>query len=500
MFKKELEKMSHIKETENGAIVYDSSMDKVVDLFAQIGAMRNRPRKDKFTLFSEAYFQDPNLALKTLFYARDCREGQGERQTFRDMYKTLITISQETAIDNIPNIVEFGRWDDLIDIMLDTDNNEFISKAIEGIIGRIELDMATNNPSLLGKWMPSLNTSSKETVAKAKRVCKMLGYTERDYRKMLSHLRKQINIVERQLSSKQYDKVEYESIPSLAMLKYRNCFKTKDTDRYNEYIQSVVKGEKKINASTLYPYDIVRSYGSDDAWKYNEQLEQQWKALPNYVTKEDWNGLVVADVSGSMSSHLNGLPMDVAISLAIYIAEKTKGAFSDCFITFSERPTFVDIEPYDTLYDKIRKTARANWGYNTDLQKVFNLILNTAIKNKASQSEMPQQLFIITDMEFDYGSNVRGSRKTFMENIREKYHQAGYELPKLVWWNVNARNSTFPMTVDEAGVQYVSGCSPVILKTLLGGEFLSPIDIVRNTVDIERYKNVKVSQKAIDIK
>ena len=496
MFREELKKNASLKETENGAIVYDSSMDKVVDLFAQIGAMRNRYDYEKYNLFMEAYHQDPSLVLKTLFYARDCREGQGERDTFREMYQALINIDTPTAIDNIPNIVEFGRWDDLIDIVLYTDNKEFIDQALHGIAGRIELDMSTNNPSLLGKWMPSINTSSNKTVGEAKRLCKMLGYTERDYRKMLSHLRKQINIVERQLSSKQYDKVEYESVPSLAMLKYRNCFKTKDTDRYNKYIQSVVKGENKINASTLYPYDIVRSYGSHHTSRYDKQLEQQWKALPNYITKDDWNGLVVADVSGSMS----GLPMDVSISLAIYIAEKTKGEFSDCFITFSERPTFVDIEPYDTLYDKIRKTARANWGYNTDLQKVFDLILNTAIKNKASQPEMPQQLFIITDMEFDYGSNVRGSRKTFMENIREKYHQAGYELPKLVWWNVNARNSTFPMTVDEAGVQYVSGCSPVILKTLLGGEFLSPIDVVRNTVDIERYKNVKVSKKCIDIK
>lgn len=493
MFKKQLEKMSHIKQTENGAIVYDSSMDKVVDLFAQIGAMRSRYDYEKYNLFMEAYNQDPTLALKTLFYARDCREGQGERDTFREMYQALIDIDTPTAIDNISNIVEFGRWDDLINIMLYTDNKEFISKSIDGIIGRIELDMSTNSPSLLGKWMPSINTSRKKTVNEAKRLCKMLGYSKKEYRKMLSHLRKKINIVERQLSSKQYDKVEYESVPSLAMLKYKNCFKTKDTDRYNEYIQSVVSGEKKINASTLYPYDIVRKYycGSVD-----HQLEEQWKALPNYVTKEDWNGMVVADVSGSM----NGLPLEVAISLAIYISEKNKGAFSNCFITFSERPTFVNLESCKTLRDKISRASNANWGFNTNLKRVFDLILNTAIKNNTPQSELPQQLFIITDMEFDQGSEVYGSRKTFMENIKEKYNQAGYELPKLVWWNVNARNSTFPMTVDESGVQYVSGCSPVILKTLLGGEFLSPIDVIRNTVDIPRYENVKIFKKSIDIK
>lgn len=493
MFKKQLEKMSHIKQTENGAIVYDSSMDKVVDLFAQIGAMRNRSVKDKQDLFIDAYQVDPELVLKTLFYARDCREGQGERDTFRDMYKALIQVDPVTARCNMSNIVKFGRYDDLIDILLDTDNDAFIEDALCGIDMIIDLDKSAEHPTLLAKWMPSINTSSKKTVNEAKRLCKMLGYSEKEYRKMLSHLRKKINIVERQLSSKQYDKVEYESVPSLAMLKYKNCFKTKDTDRYNEYIQSVVSGEKKINASTLYPYDIVRKYycGSVD-----HQLEEQWKALPNYVTKEDWNGMVVADVSGSM----NGLPLEVAISLAIYISEKNKGAFSNCFITFSERPTFVNLESCKTLRDKISRASNANWGFNTNLKRVFDLILNTAIKNNTPQSELPQQLFIITDMEFDQGSEVYGSRKTFMENIKEKYNQASYELPKLVWWNVNARNSTFPMTVDESGVQYVSGCSPVILKTLLGGGFLSPIDVVRNTVDIPRYENVKIFKKSIDIK
>lgn len=491
MFRNELKKNAALKETENGAIVYDRSMDKVVDLFAQIGALRNRSVKDKQDMFIDAYQVDPELALKILFYARDCREGQGERDTFRDMYQALIDIDTKTAIYEIPIIAEFGRWDDLIEILLNTKNEDFIESAINYIDDTICTDLHNDQVSLLAKWLPSINTSSRKTVSKAKRLCKMLEYSERDYRKMLSDLRRKANIVERQLSSKQYNEVKYESVPSLAMLKYRNCFKTKDADRYNEYIQSVVKGEKKINASTLYPYDIVRTYKES---RYDDQMEEQWKALPNYVTKEDWNGLVVADVSGSMS----GLPMDVSISLAIYIAEKTKGAFSDCFITFSKKPTFVELDPCNTLREKIRTTYNAEWGYSTDLKKVFDLILNTAIKNGASQSEMPQQLFIITDMEFDNGSNVSGSRKTFMENIREEYHKAGYELPKLVWWNVNARNSTFPMTVDEAGVQYVSGCSPVILKTLLGGEFLSPIDVVRNTVDTPRYKCVKVFQKDID--
>lgn len=492
MFRNELKKNAALKETENGAIVYDRSMDKVVDLFAQIGALRNRSVKDKQDMFIDAYQVDPELALKILFYTRDCREGQGERDTFRDMYQALIDIDTKTAIYEIPIIAEFGRWDDLIEILLNTKNEDFIESAINYIDDTICTDLHNDQVSLLAKWLPSINASSRETVSKAKRLCKMLEYSERDYRKMLSDLRRKANIVERQLSSKQYNEVKYESVPSLAMLKYRNCFKTKDADRYNEYIQSVVKGEKKINASTLYPYDIVRTYKES---RYDDQMEEQWKALPNYV-KPNWNGLVVADVSGSMS----GLPMDVSISLAIYIAEKTKGAFSDCFITFSARPTFVELDPCNTLREKIRTTYNADWGYSTDLKKVFDLILNTAIKNNASQSEMPQQLFIITDMEFDNGSNVSGSRKAFMENIREEYHKAGYELPKLVWWNVNARNSTFPMTVDEAGVQYVSGCSPVILKTLLGGEFLSPIDVVRNTVDTPRYKCVKVFQKDIDKK
>ena len=260
MFKNELKKQCSLKTTENGAIVYDSSMDKVVDLFAQIGAMRVRSKNDKHRIFIDAYNQDPDLALKVLFYARDCREGQGERDTFRDMYCMLIDIDCNTAIHNIHNIVEFGRWDDLIHLILTTENKMFIEHGIDYINNTIYSDLNNKEVSLLGKWLPSINTSSKETVSKAKKLRKILDYSERQYRKLCSELRSRINVVERKLSSKQYDKINYESVPSLAMLKYKNCFKTKDADRYNEYIQSVVKGESKINASTLYPYDIVRKY------------------------------------------------------------------------------------------------------------------------------------------------------------------------------------------------------------------------------------------------
>ncbi|MGL5574484.1 MAG: DUF2828 family protein [Sarcina sp.] len=481
--------------TTNGAVSYTTSLDSVVDFFATAGAMRQTPLESKIKMFGKAYLEDRELALKTLFYIRDARQGQGERETFRQLFAWLQSHDEATCIANMFNIIEFGRYDDLLEIALYCDGSRFKSEAISLVKKQIMLDLDAirneGNPSLLGKWMWSENTSSKETRRKAAWLRTNLGMTERNYRKLLTRLRKAIGIVESKMSEKKFEEINYSHVPSLAMTKYRTAFYRNDEDRMTAFIDSVSKGEAKINASVLYPYDIVRpmlnSYRDDN--KAIAVLEEQWKALPNYMGDNHWNGLVVADVSGSMS----GLPMEVAISLAIYIAQRNNGYFKDHFMTFSEKPSLETLKG-DTLLKTVRNLSRANWGMSTNLVSTFDLILKSAIKNNLTQADLPSQLIVITDMQFDSGCRTR-STETLMESVKREWSEKGYEVPKLVWWNVNASRyeSRFPMTIDEAGVQYVSGCSPVILKTLMKGEFLSPIEVVKETVCSERYSSVIIA-------
>lgn len=489
LIKKELLK----EETTNGAIVYSSSMDSVVDFFAKAGALRDTGLDESILLFSKAYAEDRELALKTLFYIRDIRGGQGEREIFRNLFSWLVDVDEPTCIANIHNIAEYGRYDDMLQIAFYCDGSHFTNEVITRVKYQLMLDLNNlaegKDISLLGKWMWSCNASSKETLTKAHWLRNKLGMTAKHYRKILSKLRKKINIVETMISEKRYEDIDYSTVPSKAMTKYRTAFYRNDETGIENFIQAVKSGKAKINASTLYPYDLVRPIlGYHVDGKDRDILEAQWNALPNYIGDREWNGLVVADVSGSMS----GLPMEVSVSLALYIAERNNGFFKNHFMTFSEEPSLVEIKG-DTFVQRVESLEDADWGYSTNLSSVFDLLLKTAVSNNLNQSEMPEQLFIITDMQFDGNAEVDNT-KTFMQTISEEWSNHGYTVPKIVWWNVNAGsyNNSFPMTVDEAGVQYVSGCSPVILKTLLGGQFLSPLDVVKNTVDTPRYERVIV--------
>lgn len=483
--------MEHLKhetnytETTNGAVAYKSTLDDVVNFFAQAGAMRERKSADKCVLFEGAFSTDRELAMKTLFYIRDCRGGQGERQTFRDIFVHLTNLDTQLAIDNIDNIVEFGRWDDLIDIAYRSKNSKFIDSAITYIKTTLDLDLACEQPtSLLGKWLPSINASNKETIAKGKWIAKKLGYSPKKYRKLLSCLRSRIRIVENNLREKNYSEIKYEQVPSLAMNKYRNAFYKNDENKFNQYLEDVKNGKKEIKASTLYPYDIVRSYLKEH--KINNVLEEQWKSLPDYLNGTECKSLVVADVSGSM----DGLPMCISISLALYLSERMSGVYANKFITFESNPELVDINPKQSVYSKVNKIYDANWGGSTNIEKVFNLILKIAVDNNLKQSDLPEQVIVITDMNFDMGAYTHRNKKTLFKNIKDKFKQNGYELPKLIWWNANAINEVFPMKADE-NCQYVSGASPSIMKSVIEGKMLSPIDLIKLTVLTDRYSAIK---------
>jgi hypothetical protein len=469
-----LVKESNKTTTFNGADTFVSTTDEVLDLFSLGAAMRGRSESDIVDLFMRAFNSNKELAMKCLFYIRDVRGGQGERRAFRAIIKHLAKTNPSFVLINLSNIVEFGRFDDLFSA---------ISKETKlGIMAFIRdtllKDISSKNPSLLAKWMPSENTSSKETRELAKQIRKSLGFNSKQYRTTLSLLRKKIKIVEREMSSNNWSKVEYKNVPSRASMIYRKAFVKHDGERYSKYLKDVEEGKSEIKASTLYPMDLVRS-----AWlKEDQTLDLQWKSLPNFIGDKFTSALVMADVSGSMS----GTPMEVAISLALYISERAKGPFKDVFMTFTSKPQICQVIG-DTLTKKVRNLRKAEWGYNTNLQSAFDEILRLANESKCSQEDLPQVLFIVSDMEFDRA--VKGS--TNFEEIERKFKESGFEMPKLVFWNVNAMQNQSPVTKDQRGVYLVSGYSPSTLKYALNLEEVTPVDMMMSVLNSDRYSTVK---------
>ena len=368
--------------------------------------------------------------------------------------------------------------------------------------------------SLLAKWLPSENASSKETKRYANIIRNGLGMTSREYRKMLSKMREYIDVVERKMSAKEWVDINYEAVPSRANLIYNSAFLRNDEDRRRLYLGALEKGEAKINASVLFPHDIVHKY----AYSYNRvdaALEGMWKALPDTV-KGCGNTIVVADGSGSMQCNVGGnsgvTALEVANSLAIYFAERSSGEFKDKYITFSERPQFVDLSQGKNLREKLIVARQYNEVANTNIEAVFDLILSTAVNNHMRQEDIPANILIVSDMEFDscatsgapatrssYGwymsSRVRPTEALF-ETIAKKYAAHGYKLPRLVFWNVNSRTRTVPVKNNDLGVALVSGFSVNIVKMVMSNK-TDPYECLLETLNGERYKAVEDAVKNI---
>jgi len=472
-----LEKATNFTETENGASTNKSTLSNLIDFFGLGAAMRKRSDEDIINLFSKAFAEDKLIALKILFYIRDVRQGQGERRGFRVILKWLGNNYPEVLSKNLDVVPEFGRWDDLF-VLEDT---KVWGDVLVMINNQFNILLQNHTPTLFAKWCPSINTSSPQTKKLAKKICKYLGMSEKQYRKTLSKAREDINVVERQMCSNEWNDINYSSVPSKASLLYKDAFARHDSVGYAKYIEDVKSGKTKINASVTYPYEIVERilYKNDES----ETLDVIWKSLPNYLDNNIHSGIVVADVSGSMT----GLPMAVSISLAMYFAERNKGDFANKFITFSEKPDLVNIVG-NNIREKVKNLSRADWDMNTDLQSVFDLILDIALKNKVPQSEMPNTIYIVSDMEFDVA--CQDNKKTNYDLISHKYEEFGYEKPNLVFWNVNATTNQSPITKNDKGTCLVSGCSPVILKTLLSGGEITARDVMIDTITKDRYNSI----------
>ena len=478
---------NHFNETTttNGAKAFKSTNSAVLDLFSQGGAMRNRSDSDIVTLFSKAYAENATLAMKTLFYLRDVTNGQGERKFFRLALKHLAMHYKASLVKNLHLVPEFGRWDDLW-VLLDTGVKEDVVKLV---VNQLNEDIKAERPSLLAKWMPSENASSHTTKRYAKLIRQAVGTTPRKYRKLLSQLRAKINIVETKLTEKEYSEIDYSKLPSKAGMQYRGAFFRNDEVRYKAFLDSLEKGEVKVNAGALYPNDIVGKILGGGSW-YRRQLtaqeiqlfEGQWANLPNFIGEKTENSLVMADVSGSMS----GTPMNVSIALAMYIAERNKGVYHNHFMTFSERPQLVKIQG-SNIVDKVNNISRAEWAMNTNIEKALQTILDVAVKNKLSNDEVVKKLYIISDMQFD--SCTRGASVGIFDLMKEKFNNHGYDFPNIVFWNVNAYGNQ-PMTMNAQGVQLVSGYSPSILTQLLNNDGKTPYDFMLEVIDSERYKEV----------
>lgn len=471
-------------ETLNGATTYISSGKYCLDLFASVGASRNLDEKEIVKRFHRAFCEDKNLAMKILFYARDIRGGLGERKVFRTIIRNLPRTSRSALVKNIKYIPEYGRYDDLLEIIDTSCKKEvmtFIKEQLQKDIANIE----TDEVSLLAKWLPSINATNTQTVKLGKRLAQCLNMSEKEYRQTLSKLRAKIKIIENNLREKDYS-FDYSKQPSKAMFKYKKAFIRNDKERYEEFLNKVQFGAVKMNTGTLYPYDIARSIirGGELSDEDKKSLDVTWNALPNYT--KDENALVVVDGSGSMYWGGNPQPIEVAQSLAVYFAERNTGLFKNHFITFSESPRLVEIKG-DDIYNKIRFCIGFNECANTNIQKVFELILKTATKNKLSQKDMPETIYIISDMEFD--SCTVDANLTNFEYIKRKFNDKGYKLPKLVFWNVNSWQQQVPVKENEQGVVLVSGCIPKIFEMVMDGE-TSPYKFMLDTINTERYERI----------
>lgn len=463
--------------TENGMVTNSSSLNDCVNLFFQIGAMRGQDKARLINTFVKAYEENALTAMKILFWARDVRGGAGERQIFKDIVKYLATTRTETMRKNLSLISEFGRWDDLLSLVgtpLETDALALIGYALK------------NGNGLAAKWMPRPNVNNREKKRQASALRKFLKLTPATYRKMLAELS---STVEQLMCANEFGKINYSHVPSKAMSDYMRAFGKRDGERFTSFIESVKKGDVKINAGAVYPYDIVKNlkYGSSNG------ADVQWDALPNYLENNNEQFLPVVDVSGSMECPAGNNPnvscMDVAISLGLYISERNEGAFKDSFITFSNKPSLQVLK--GSLSERYKQLARADWDMSTNIEKVFTTILNSAVSNNVPQSEMPTMILILSDMEFNQGT--RGNwDKSAQEIFESKYAEAGYKMPKIVYWNIQSRNNNFPVQFNKEGVGLVSGFSPSLLTSVLSGKDLTPFSMMMEVVNSERYSVVTV--------
>lgn len=495
--------------TENGAVTYRSTLNGLLDLFALGGAYRTRSDTDCITLFKKAFEEDQTYAMKCLFYLADIRGGQGERRFFRVISKWLANEHTEVMRRNLQYVPEYRRWDDLYEFV----GTPLESAAFTLMYHQLQLDVQSKTPSLLAKWLKSENTSSRESRFLANKTREYFNMSHKEYRKTLSILRERIRVLERLMSAGRWDEIEFDKIPSRAGMIYKNAFARHDLERMKSeknvqtYADFAKDKNTKVNAKALYPYEVVKKAMeySGGAWGYyynhgykdqdlnntdRLMINKYWDSLKELMDSYAFNGLAVVDTSGSMY----GDPLAVAISLGMYCAEHTTGAFANHFFTFSSNPDFLEIQGADFV-DKVKRMSGANWGGSTNIEAVFNEMLAVAKANHCSQDEIPKQIIILSDMEFDscvvggarnssrWGGGPRAN-ETLFETIENRWNAAGYEMPGITFWNLDARQNNIPMRA-KGHVQFVSGFSQNLFDQVMRGK--NAYTLMMDKLNEERY-------------
>lgn len=443
--------------TNNGAVTHSTSDSTLLDFFSIAGSLRSNPEKTILSAWQKAYIENSELALRMLLWIRDCRGGAGERRTFRIIYNNLNDADRRRIMLRIP---EIGRWDD---IWGGTQQNKRTQKELS----TQELSFIADNLSngLLCKWLPRNGVVFNG----------LASHLKISHKQLRAKIVKGTKVVEQQMSAHKWSEINYPSVPSKAMSIYAKAFDRRDRSRLSDYISKVKSGESKINASTLFPYDVLLSYN-----KNKSIAELQWKALPEYSSGKE-SILVVADVSASMGrwDESSLRPIHASISLAMYCSERNNGAFKDCFITFSEEPELQKLT--GSFQDRIYQLSSSKWQMNTNLEAVFDLILEKAKNKNVATEEMPTKIIVISDMEFD--TAIAG--ETNYDSIKLKYSQSNYTMPALVFWNVNGRPGNCPVKITDSGTALVSGYSPSIIPSILGNT--SPYEVMMKTIMRDRY-------------
>lgn len=456
--------------TENGMRARKSTASACVDLFFKIGASRG---KDITKDFVAAFVEDKEIALRIAQWVRDVRGGAGERELFRQILKYLDKHAPEDAARLLMKVPEIGRWDDIFVV----ENNKAKAFTMLG-------DALRAKNGLAAKWTPRKGDLAVE-------IRNFFGMSPKFYRKSLVEMTK---VVETQMCSKEWSEINFSHVPSVASARYKKAF-FRNTPEYAKYVAALVKGtdpKVKVNAGAVFPYDVLKgvigSYRSNFNATELALVEKQWDALENFIG--DANVLPLVDVSGSMSCPAGSSGsksvttcMDVAISLGLYMADKNKGKFKDTFLTFSATPELLHLK--GNIVQKCQQMSSSNWGMNTDLVKAMDKILSTAVKGGVSQEEMPEMLLIMSDMQFDQCARFDDSA---MKMMARKFEAAGYELPKIVFWNLSAKENV-PVKYDTRGVALVSGFSPAIMVAVLGGdtEKFTPESIMMKALMVDRY-------------
>lgn len=503
-FAEVMENKSNWKLTENGAPARTTTGDNLIDLFAVIGAMRERKEADIISIWESAYRENAELAVRMIFYAGDIRGiGLGERRTFRILIKHLANTHPSIMRKNIVNIPYYNRWDSLY---------ELVATPCEGDMWNLVRtqwledfgNMKHNKPiSLMAKWLASVNASSKKTCMLGRKTARELRLSESMYRRALSKLRAYLKVVEKSMSAQEWATIEYSAVPSYAMKNYSQAFARHDRDRFSNYKESLEQkiadgtiSQKDIKSATLFPYDLVRKYidvNYSGFWArvsyigpYDTITEAQWKALPDYLDEEA-NVVVMADVSGSMYSP-NYQPISASLGLALYFAERNKGIYHNKYMTFTDKPSFLTINENASLRDQLCQAWDAGIGFSTNLERAFMYILDTAIENNVKPEEMPKALVVVSDMQID--PFFRGQGLDFLEEMTRRFRKAGYSIPRVLFWCVSARSNTFHAKFTNPNVVFASGYSASAFTSIIKGITKTAYDVMHDTLMDAQYDRV----------